>query len=564
MSTSKTNHEQPTPRHDGPNTFPNDYFFGTLVRSAYRDDLIAIRDITFGYEATYQQFLTDVLYVRNLMRNRMPQQQLEATHTGEGISVGLIGPGGYEFVVGFFALMAFGAVIVPLAPGISSKEALHLVQTAKISSIVTPSASLKVANEISELISRSTAQYPMLLDIGQYLMQPPLPVDEFIVSSGAYSDPNRPGYIIFTSGTSGPPKGCVMRRGAIYDVAVTFSHLYNIRGKDTTLHTLPVHHATGIHISLLPFLVSGACIEFRSGPFRPEELWDRIRESTLHYFSGVPTMYSRLMDFYETSIVGNPNHIVSEYVTGLRKMRALVCGSAALPRSLQQKWTDLRQGRPILTRYGGTEFGVVFWTPPSDPSIDSASVGRKFPGVEVKMNHSGEGGLLVKSALGYSHYIGDSAATAASFDVDGYFATGDIAHKSHDEYFIDGRLSVDILKSGGYKISALDIEREITGLSYVSDAAVVGVEDAEYGQRVAAVISLRQEVRQSLTIGELRDSLRSVLTGYKLPTVLRIVSRVPRNATHKVNKRELVKRMFPAEGHPDIQIWRSARARPRL
>jgi malonyl-CoA/methylmalonyl-CoA synthetase len=135
----------------------------------------------------------------------------------------------------------------------------------------------------------------------------------------------------------------------------------------------------------------------------------------------------------------------------------------------------------------------------------------------------------------------------------------DIARKEGDFYFILGRASIDIIKSGGYKISALDIEREMLGLDYISEAMVVGIEDEEFGQRVAAAVVLRDDLRSDLTIDDLRSDLRSVLAGYKMPTLLRIVTEIRKNATGKVIKKVLAGELFPPEGHDDIQRWKSVK-----
>lgn len=115
------------------------------------------------------------------------------------------------------------------------------------------------------------------------------------------------------------------------------------------------------------------------------------------------------------------------------------------------------------------------------------------------------------------------------------------------------------MKSGGYKISALDIEREILGLDYISEVMVVGVEDEEFGQRVAAAIVLRDDLRQTLTIDELRKDLRGSLAGYKMPTLLRLVKDIRKNSTGKVIKKVLVGELFPLSGHKDVQKWKSVK-----
>jgi len=161
----------------------------------------------------------------------------------------------------------------------------------------------------------------------------------------------------------------------------------------------------------------------------------------------------------------------------------------------------------------------------------------------------------------------------AAHDKDGYFRTGDIARREGEYYWILGRASLDIIKSGGYKISALDVERELLGLPYISEAMVVGVEDEEFGQRVAAVVTLQEEkvvysASRRLTIECLRSDLRKTLVGYKMPTLLRVLDgELPKGQTGKVLKKILGPELFPCPGwdrHPEIQVWSRNLARPKL
>jgi malonyl-CoA/methylmalonyl-CoA synthetase len=170
----------------------------------------------------------------------------------------------------------------------------------------------------------------------------------------------------------------------------------------------------------------------------------------------------------------------------------------------------------------------------------------------------------------FSKYLQDPEATAKAHDEDGYFRTGDIARREGSYYYIVGRASLDIIKTGGYKISALDIERELLGLPYISEAMVVGVADEEFGQRVAALVSLQEEELSDafletygnsehiLTIEDVRRDLRKRLAGYKMPTLLRITSgELPKTATGKVQKKVLGPKFFPLdyEACTEVQQW---------
>ena len=213
------------------------------------------------------------------------------------------------------------------------------------------------------------------------------------------------------------------------------------------LHFLPVHHATGITVTLLPFLYSGGCIEFRSGGFDPAWTWERIKKADLDFFSGVPTIYMRLMQYYEQHLRQNPES--EEYAKGARRIRAMLCGTSALPRPLQQKWTALRHGEGILTRYGGTEFGNAFSVTPwlAKEGVPDGSVGRKGPGVDVVLSEGDEGEILMRNQLLFSKYLHDEKATRAAFDENGRFKTGDIARRDTGGfYFIEVGISCLLLR----------------------------------------------------------------------------------------------------------------------
>ena len=544
------------PKHQGPTVLPNDFYFSSLVRHAHKPHLTAIRDVTFGYNASYAQFLTDVLNLRNVLRRTLEPETVAQIDNEGQVYINLLGPGGYEYTVGFFALMALGAVIVPLATDLPVKEASYFAQKARTVAVLTAARCQNLGEELRDFMSSTTNDKFKSINITLHVMQPPLRANQIIISSDAFGDLNQPGLVIFTSGSTGPPKGSVHRRGVLFDMATFFSSLYRIEEADRILHVLPVHHATGATVTLLPFLWSGGCVEFRSGSFSVEWTWERIRQGGVDFFSGVPTIYMRLMQHYSVHLTKLPRQTLEEYIGGIQKVKALICGSSALPRPLQQKWTELRHGRGILTRYGGSEFGGVFMVKPDDEGVPFASVGLPLPGVEVKLSDGDEGEILVKNNSTFSHYLHDHEATMKTLDDDGFFKTGDVGRREGEYYFILGRMSVDIIKSGGYKLSALDIEREILSLDFVAEVAVVGVDDEEFGQRVGAIVVLRADLRQSLTLGALRESLKDLLVSYKMPTLLRVVKAIPTTVTGKVQKNVLNQALFPQSGHPDIQVWK--------
>jgi len=230
----------------------------------------------------------------------------------------------------------------------------------------------------------------------------------------------------------------------------------------------------------------------------------------------------------------------------------------------------------------GRDIGVVFNMPTyENDDVPDGSVGEPTLGVDVKLSEGNEGEVLMKSFNMFSKYLHDPEATKKAHDEEGYYKTGDVARKEGKYYFIMGRSSIDILKSGGYKISALDVERELLSLPYIAEAMVVGVPDDEFGQRVAAVVSLRTDKLaqdyyeqtgrhpKRLDLNDMRSDVRSRLAGYKMPTLLRVVEgEIPKGGTGKVVKKILGPQFFPENyrDDPDVQVWSSTKRelKPRL
>lgn len=559
------------PEHTGRNILPCHPLFNRLVRFAHAvPPRLCVRDVNTGVEATHLQLLTDVLAFRERVWENLSDEVKKALDQRQEVYIAILAPGGYEFTVGILAALALGAAVVPMTVALPSQEALYFATKSRAAAVLVSDGALRLGLALEKMVKDQHPQSPFVcVPIAPSLKRPPLRPAEIMVSSDLYLDDNAPGVVIFTSGTTGPPKGAVMRRAFVHDEALSVVGHYNVTPDDVLLHILPVHHATGIGMMFFPFLIGGALLEFRSGSFDLEWTWERWRNGNKLFFSGVPTIYMRMMRYFQQNLATRPN--AQEYIDGARRLRACLCGTSALPKPIADFWANLR-GQHILLRYGMTETGAVFKVRMGDENVPDGSVGNVFPGCDVRLSEGDQGEILAKSPGMFSKFLFDPEATAASHTTDGYYKTGDIARREGDYYFIMGRASVDIIKSGGYKISALDIEREILALPYAAEVMVVGVPDDEYGERVGAVMCLksekdmspddRQYVVANLTIQQLREDLRSRLAGYKMPTVMRIISEeLPKSGTGKVVKKTLGPHFFPPDRYKnmsEVQIWSRA------
>ena len=445
-------------------------------------------------------------------------------------------------------------------------------QVAILASVSTTTLVQKIADQISTTEHRLT-MVPILPNLPEAASRSPL---DICMSSDPPLDDRAPGLVIFTSGTTGRPKGVVHRRSYAHETAIAIGDGYDVDHNDVLLHLLPVHHTTGLGTSFFPFLCAGACIEFRgAGSFDAAWVWERWLQGGLTVLSAVPTIFMRLKWHFERVIAKLPAEQQRPYTAAAQQFRAFMCGSSALQDNVQVFWTEMRRGVPILTRYGATEFPGCLKVPADmdHALLPRGCVGMPVPGLSIKLSDGNEGELLVKSPYMFAKYLHDRAATRDAHDSEGWFKTGDIARRDERGFYtIVGRASVDIIKSGGYKISALDIERECLALPYVAEAMVAGVEDEEFGQLVGALVAVKAPstpqaeergaaaAAAGLTLGQLRSDLRAKLAGYKLPTVLRVVEgELPKGGTGKIQKKVLGPQFFPPgyEAIPEVQVWRN-------
>ncbi|KAI1267735.1 hypothetical protein F5Y18DRAFT_378701 [Xylariaceae sp. FL1019] len=307
-----------------------------------------------------------------------------------------------------------------------------------------------------------------------------------------------------------------------------------------------------------------------------EEKYANMPKEKITFFTVVPTVYSRLLSTHKTL----PSEILEAARTGAspEHMRVAISGSAALPTPVKRAWKDISRGNVLLERYGMTEVGMALSCGLEYSDRVDGSVGWPLPGVEArlwdtdtnelipadKLNHSGE--IQLRGANVFREYWANPTATAKEFvqDDDGkghWFKTGDVAERRAGPetagsgssgswakgpmFFILGRQSADIIKSGGEKVSALEIERELLSLPEVLETAVMAVPSGKWGQKVGAVVILDRTIcPEGWKPMDMRRALKGRLANYKIPQVLRVVEHIPRNAMGKINKKDLLRQVF--------------------
>lgn len=356
---------------------------------------------------------------------------------------------------------------------------------------------------------------------------------------------DRAALLVYTSGTTNRPKGAVITHAILAAQIASLIEAWEWTADDRILLALPLHHVHGILNVVCCALWSGAICEMPSR-FDADTFWRRVVEGGLTLFMAVPTIYSRLVKSWDAADPATQ----AQRTAACARLRLMVCGSAALPVTTLEQWRKI-SGHTLLERYGMTEIGMGI-SNPLHGERRPGHIGSPLPGVEVRMvdEHGGgvpdgtPGEIQIRGPNVFREYWRKPAATAAAF-VDGWFRTGDIAVREDNIFRILGRESVDIIKTGGFKVSALEIEDRLRTHEAIEQCAVVGAEDPEWGERVCAAVVLRPGT--SLDLPTLRDWAKQRLAVYKVPSRLLVLRELPQNAMGKVVKPEVAKAFRAAE-----------------
>jgi malonyl-CoA/methylmalonyl-CoA synthetase len=348
---------------------------------------------------------------------------------------------------------------------------------------------------------------------------------------------HRRAMIIYTSGTTGRPKGVVSTHQIIGAQISSLVSAWGWSPFDRLLLVLPLHHVHGIINGLGCALAVRATCEMLPS-FDVEQVWERLASGEVTVFTAVPTIYHRLIAAWDAA----PPDVQRARSAGVRTLRLMMSGSAALPVQTLERWREI-SGHTLLERYGMTEIGMALANP-LDGERRPGFVGVPLPGVDVRIvdddgaavSDGTAGELEVRGPSVFLEYWQRPDETREAFR-DGWFRTGDVAVMDRGSYRLLGRTSVDIIKTGGFKVSALEIEEVLREHPAIAECAVVGIGDPEWGERVAAAVELQPDA--SLSLEDLQEWARARLAPYKVPRALQPVGALPRNAMGKVTKPEV-------------------------
>ena len=482
-----------------------------IERASTYGDSVAFR--TTAVSHTYRQLLTRSSAIA-------AELLLESSDLQEARAALLVTPG-FAYTAAQWAIWRAGGIKVPICLSATESEWEYALTDSQSSIVV---ADVTNAPRIASLCQKLGLRLVNIDDITTDTSQS-LPV----------IDVSRRAMILYTSGTTSKPKGVVTTHANIQSQIESLVQAWEWTAADRIPMFLPLHHIHGIINITGCALWSGAVIE-PFARFDTNVIFDRVRENAYTLFMAVPTIYVKLIEALDAASDADRMAIVA----GFRKLRLMVSGSAALPASVHQRWATLT-GQELLERYGMTEIGMAISNLYRGERRPGA-VGAPLPGVDVRLKAEtgsvvtieGEPGeIQVRGPGVFQAYWNRPEATAESFE-EGWFRTGDMAVLERGYYRILGRLSVDIIKSGGYKLSALEIEAGLLEHPQIAECAVIGLPDATWGEVVTAVCVVRDNLQ--LDIATLRDWCRGRMSVYKIPQRLLVVKELPRNAMGKVTK----------------------------
>lgn len=433
-------------------------------------------------------------------------------------------PASLDYVTTMHGIWRAGAIAVPLNVASAVTELDHYLASASVTRLVTNADYLGSLKELCQQ-----------LDIELLRVEDLLAEQDGILPE---ISPERRALMLFTSGTTSKPKGVVSTHKTVRAQITTLVEAWAWNQDDSIPLFLPLHHIHGIINILSCGLWAGARIHLY-GKFDIPGIADDVIAGRFNLFMAVPTIYVKLIQYFDSI----EQERVRKICEGFASMRLMVSGSAACPVKLFEQWQELT-GQVLLERYGMTEIGMGI-SNPYYGERRAGYVGQPLPGVDVQLFDENDepvyregvpGEIRVRGDNVFLEYWNNPKATEESFK-NGWFCTGDVGIVEDGYYRIMGRSSIDIIKSGGYKLSALEIEGVLLTHDAIREVAVIGLEDDTWGESVLAIVVLKEDA--SLDYDQLKQWCVGKMSSYKIPKGLKIIDALPRNAMGKVTKPDL-------------------------
>ncbi|KAJ6785768.1 hypothetical protein PWT90_06613 [Aphanocladium album] len=522
----------PTAMHTA-EKFPNDPALVRLLAGAKRvidlPSAPSIVDLHLHISKDYGQLLADILQTRRyLLEVLAPPNNSQGIFTTADSYIAIVTNSGYEFIVAFFAIRAVGGTPLPLASGILPEEAEYFFLKANCTCIVAGRDQSSRAADICAFSRQSASWNKKISAVSISTDAEPIGYDSISIDETLLMKPDGPGLVLFTSGTTGRPKGVVLPR-------LCFTQESPGERGGTTFSCRPGNWFGGAK-ALVESVLAGQSLVIlgeKKGRARAEATLDVFRDHKITNAVFTPELLRQLkVALLERTNNGLANEL-SPWAARFSNLSFLRCATGAAEPAMIQFWTGL-SGCPIENNYGATELGGGVTIGISRPQRTSAN-----------------------QVVGAFSYLNDEKLTTEAFDKDGYFKTGDIAELKGGEYFYEGRANVDFIQFNIFKIPALSVESCLLGLGYVSEACVLAVPHNDAKNLCGAIVRLSDSddaQRSESPLTRIRHDLADTLAPYMLPLLLHILTDdqvLPRTASGKLQKRDALKTFFDATpGNP--------------
>jgi acyl-CoA synthetase (AMP-forming)/AMP-acid ligase II len=510
---------------------------------------------------------TRLTFAELAQRVRTAARAFMASGIAKGDRVALWAPNSERWLITSLAVVSTGAILVPVNTRLKGAEARHILDTSHSSILVvedgfldlplvemlrgggSPTADAPIPSlpDLKEVIVFGTTSLAHVTTFASFLERASRISVARAEEAAASVSPDDPSDIIFTSGTTGRPKGAILRHGQTIRLYTAWSDIAGLKARDRFLGVNPFFHCFGYKAGLLACVIKGATM-VPVAIFDPVVTMELIEKEHINIAPGTPTLYITLLD--------HPRRREFD----LSSLRVAVTGGSVVPTALVRRMRSDLGFETVLNAYGLTEASgfVTSCRPDDSDEIISNTSGRPVEGVEVVIvSSNGEtlgpgepGEVLVRGYNLMLEYYENPEATAAAIDHDGWLHTGDVGVL--DEV---GNLKItdrtkDMFVVGGYNAYPAEIEQVIMHHDGVSEVAVIGVPDARMGEVGQAYVVVRQDAVTNEQ--ELYDYCQSRLANYKVPRIIKFVESLPRNGSGKVDK--LLLRQTAAETARDSEI----------
>ncbi len=456
----------------------------------------------------------------------------------KGDRVVLLLPKSLEFIFSHLATLFAGAISVPLNPDCSENELRYYLSDIESSLLITDAERWAKVQKISEeergkviLLDDSSPEgwEPFFQELRRMTYKNPQVIS---------FSPQDVALIIYTSGSTGKPKGAMITHQNIISNLRTLKEIWAWTEKDVLLHILPLFHIHGLVLNLWSPLLNGSTTILHE-KFDPQKSWQDIEREKCTLLSAVPTIYNRLLKEWDRQ---KPD---------LQGMRLFLSGAAPLSAKLFFSFAE-KTNFQILDRYGMTETGVIAANPLDPLKRIPLSVGYPLPGVKVRLaTEDGEevkagevGEVWVRGNNVFKGYWKRSEETKESFS-QGWFKTGDLGYQDQEDYgrlYLVGRKK-ELINTGGFKVIPREVEAILETHEAIQEAAVLGIPDEDFGEKVVAFVGLKKEGK-NLSPQDLINFCKKHLVSYKCPKEIIMLNHLPRNSMNKVVKAQLRERLL--------------------